>query len=94
MSSSLGFWYRLDSIKHEANTKINTTKKIMILIIIINVAIIPLSNVTGNISPYQGMVTDKYRWRISLNEFKLNKTNVIEFLIYWKNMKLNLQQHR
>ena len=26
MSSSLGFWYRLDSIKREANTKINTTK--------------------------------------------------------------------
>ena len=66
----------------------------MILIIIINVAIIPLSNVTGNISPYQSMVTDKHRWRISLNEFKLDKMNVIEFLIYWKNMKLNLQQHR
>ncbi|MGA8842205.1 MAG: hypothetical protein WB511_01340 [Nitrososphaeraceae archaeon] len=72
----------------------STQQKIMILIIIINVAIIPPLDVPGNISPYETMVTDKYRWRISLNEFKLNKTNVIEFLIYWKNMKLNLQQHR
>ena len=64
MSSSVGFGYRFHSIKREANTEINTTK-IMILIIIINVDIIPPSDVPGNISPYQTMVTDKYRWRIS-----------------------------
>jgi hypothetical protein len=64
MSSSVGFRYRFHSIKRQANTEINTPE-IMILIIIINVDIIPTLEVPGNILPYETMVTDKYRWRIS-----------------------------